>query len=210
MIKKLTAIFVCLAALCTACAVGCGDSSQYTPEDDESYFRIGDVYRVFTQSGERELIKDKPLESYVLPGVNTSEYAFDYSITYTIDSLYISNCIFVEGGDSGKVNSQCIEAIYDYLGIDSHIAVNETPNVCMVTGLVSYNEKVTMATTTITYNYSEHPDREVIGLVADVYKYTFSYEDRSVTDGGKVGEGSFTIYYNDHVPFMQTFNVKDI
>lgn len=192
--KKIIIAAIVAAAAAATVFTACDSNDNtagYTPAENENYFEIDGIYRVFAEEGEAQLIKDQLIATEI--PIQVSSSAFDSAvITMTVDDNYAENSIFAYEDDMQLLNTAGIEAIYDALNltpkgeISDYLLCSDSVN-----GMYTYNEKVhDSVTVQFDYDLVDY----ILANTADAYKYTFSYEDRSPTDGEVVGSGTFTVY----------------
>lgn len=160
----------------------------YVPNEGENCFRFEDVYRVLTLKDEEpELSKEFPIHSYMRPMTGIVS-----TIDLTLSEEFPPNSIFFD--EAKLLNREGIEIIYNMLNIMNYEVTDEL-FVCEGTGLLTYNPRTELKSETIlSIDMSGKPAFTVYGDVADVYKYTFSYEDRAIEDGEIKESGEINVY----------------
>lgn len=117
--KKIIIAAIMTAAAAAMVFTACDSKDTdvgYTPAENENYFEIDGVYRVFAQEGEAQLIKDQLIATEIT--LQVSSNAFNSAvITMTVDDTYAENSIFAYKDDIELLNTAGIEAIYDYLNL---------------------------------------------------------------------------------------------
>lgn len=192
-------LFFTAALACTVLLGLCSACSEYQPAENENYFRLGDVYRVFTlQSETPETIEELPLRS-LMPVM--AEIATNYTIRYF--DAFSKGSLFFDSKDSEKLNCAGVAAVYDSLGISGYELQDERYD-CDFTGLHTYNRLQKLGESSFTVRLDDKPKFTVYGDVASVQKYTFAYTDKAEKDGAEKGSGTFSVYICD-IPYISTF-----
>ncbi len=194
--KRIRLISIITSALFAAVIFASCGVSGYLPSESD-YFIFGDVYRVFTPSGEPEESKGFGLNSLMFPTKGISAVEIDVSESYAEKSLFFY--------DTESVNRDGIIAVYNHLGISDYSLCDE-PKACGFTGLYTFNEKIKLNETRMTVSLDGKPDFTVYGDVSDVTIYTFDYEDRDCAKGCVSDVGNFTVILCK-TPYLGTFTV---
>lgn len=197
--KKAFKMVTILAAVVSATAVaGCG---EYTPDSNSYYYDNGDTYRVIElDESKTEYIENYGIESYHVPLEGVA------NLSAKSEGVTKKNTVYYDAVDN--VSSEALQQIYKVLGVEDYPKILDEVKFYASSGLCTRNEIKIYATITSESFTKPYEGGMVIGVTADVNKYTFNYTDYAKSNGEAVNSGSFCILLVDSVLVSQ-FNYDD-
>lgn len=171
-----------LCLLSSVLLTGCNDlpENSYRVEDKK--------IRTIESFEKKEEIKDFQLDSFMVV------YDQIGTVKVNIETGFVPGTIFFKGTDYGKINEKGYDVVYSsFLKEVAHGATSDTVYCCSVTGLYTYNSKVSVPCVTTDFDTTKYPAKSVVGEVGTVDKYNLTYTDYN-SKKEKIAEGSFDLF----------------
>lgn len=198
-IVELIKIFIVTSAVVSATAfTACGG---YKPEDGKIYYDNGDTYRVIElDESKTEFIEKYGIEAYHVPHDGVA------NVSAKSEGVINKNTVYYDATDN--ISREALQQIYKVLGVEDYPKIIDEAKFYASSGLCTRNEIRIYATITSESFTKPYDGGPVIGVTADVNKYTFNYTDYAKSNGEAVSSGSFSILLVDSVE-VSLFNYDE-
>lgn len=196
-INKLIICSVAAAVVSATVFTGCG----YKPEDGKIYYDNGDTYRVIElEESKTEYIENYGVESYHVPLEGVA------NLSAKSEGVTQKNTVYYDVIDN--LSCEALQQVYKVLGVDNYPKIVDEVEYYASSGLCTRNEIKVYGTITSDSFTKYYEGGQVIGLIADVHKYTINYTDCLKNNGEVVSSGSFCVMLVDSVE-VSLFNYDE-
>lgn len=181
-------------------AVSCMAGCRHLPKDGEKYYETEDSFRVITlDETATEQIDNCLIESLSIPT------APGLTVHVNVDHFFDTSSLFFE--NLNDITCEGVKTVYDCLNIENYPPLTTVSHYCSYTGFVTYNVLNPSINYLEDFDLSGYESTCLVGLLSDVNKYKFSYEDRSKSNGKVLKSGTFWVYQSVSISSLSVYTL---